>query len=244
MSEVNEKTTEERKPYVVNVDPVDFEQDFSGKFISSIDLCRLANEYFRAAFADFEGTTFNLEQGFPTMTLFFNHAENVDGVFAVERAGTKTVGSSVLDRTRRRDNQLKEGDRYQITADGIDIIKPLLLPRLMNNGKPNWKQIVSDITDRNTQNMFQPMQPRQLTRVSGIDPRRICALIYGNKDESGEYIDYGIEVKGDLNIRAGIMPGQQAPNYALAITKAFNGNIQKTYQKFGINVAGSTIIRN
>ena len=243
MSEVTEKK-EERKQYSVEVDPMPFEPDFSGKFISSTDLCRLVNEYFRAAFCDFEGSTFAMEQGFPTISLYFNHNKDVEGVRACERAAGKSVGNSIIDKTRGRDLQFREGDRFQITDDGIDIIKPLLVPRLFNQGKPNWKQIVADITDRTSTNMFQPMQARQLTKISGIDPRQICSILWGNKDDNGEYIDYGVEVKADLNIRAGIMPGQQAPNYVLAITRAYNGNIQKTYEKFGINVAGSTIVRN
>jgi hypothetical protein len=39
------------------------------------------------------------------------------------------------------------------------------------------------------------------------------------------------------------MPGAQAPDYVLAITRAFAGNLQKTYEKLGISSAASMIIR-
>jgi hypothetical protein len=244
MSEVSKTTDNDskREPYKVEIDPIDFEQDCSLKFVRSTDLCRLANEYFRAAFADFEGSTFSVDQGYATISLYFNHKE-VDGVRAVERAAGKTVGNTIMDKTRGRDLQYKEGDRYHITDDGADIIKSLLIPRLYNNGKPNWKNIVVDITDRTSMNVFRMQQPNQLTKISGIDPRQICALIYGKKDNNGEYIDYGIEIKANLDIRAGLIPGNQAPDYVLAVTRAFNGNLQKTYEKFGLNAGGSTIIR-
>lgn len=243
MSEVKTEKKADRIPYEVKVEPMEFEPDYSGKFVSSLDFCKLTNEYFRAAFVDFEGCTFEMANGMPTVSLYFNHNKDVEGVHACERVADKIVGNSIIDRTRGRDLQMKEGDRYHITDDGIDVIKPLLSGRFFNQGKPNWKQIVTDVTDRAAANYYQPQNVRQLTKIIGIDPRSICSLIYGNKDEEGNYIDYGIEVKGDLTIKSGLMPGIQNPNYALAITKAYNGNITKTYEKFGINTAGSNIVR-
>lgn len=246
MSEaVTENKENKRTPYEVNIEPIGFEPDCAMKFLTSLDLCKLANEYFRAAFVDFEGSNFDMSSGFPSISLYFNHNHDHDGegTRACDRVAAQQSGSTILDRTRGRDLQLKEGDRYHITDDGMDIIIKLLNPRAYNNGKPNWKSIVTDVTDRTPTNIFQPQQARQLTKVVGIDPRNILSLIYGNKDEEG-FIDYGIEVKSDLTIRAGLIPGNQTPNYALAITRAYNSNIQKTYEKFGINVAGSTIVRN
>lgn len=237
-----EKKTETRTPYEVTVEPMDFTADFSGKFMSSIEFCRLANEFFKAAFADFEGSVFEMSQGMPSLTLYFNHAEK-DGVKAVERIASAKFGSTILDRTRARDAQMKDGDRYHITEDGIDIIKPLLQGRYKNTnqGKVNWKNIVSDVVDRTAANMYNN-NVVQMTKISGIDPRQICQLIYGSKDENGKYIDYGVEVKADLNMRSGFQ-AQASSNYVLAITKAYTGNIQSTYEKFGLAGAGSNIVR-
>ncbi len=234
---------EDRKPYVVKVDPINFEASYSGLFMSSLDFCKLINEYFKAAFGDFVGSTFDMGQGGPTVSLYFSHLKDVDGVRACDRISAKTTGSSLIDRTRGRDLQLKEGDRYHITEDGQDIIKPLLAPRFYNQGKPNWKNIVVDIVDNNPQSFYQPNAATHLTKIVGIDPRNLCSLIYGNKDEDGSYIDYGVEVKASPAV-AGFMPGQQQVNYILAITKAYSGTISKTYEKLGLGFAnGSNIVR-
>lgn len=243
MSEVNTKT-EDRKPYKVEVDPIEFEASYSGLFMSSLDFCKLTNEYFRAAFGDYVGSTFDMTQSGPMISLYFSHLKDVNGIRACDRITSKTTGSTILDRTRGRDLQMKEGDRFHITDDGIDIIKPLLASRYFNQGKPNWKNIVVDIVDNNAQSYYQPQNVTHLTKIIGIDPRNICALIYGTKDSEGNYIDYGIDVKADLSIRSGLIPGQQQSNYALAITKAYSGTIAKTYEKLGIGFAGgSNIVR-
>ena len=241
MSENATKTENTREKYSVKVDPVNFAADYEGKFISSIDFCRLTGEYFRAAFADYEGCSFDIQNGVPSISLYFTHNE-VTGTRAVNRMDKKESGSTLLDKTRSRDLMYREGDRYYITDDGIDIISGLLMPSLYNGGKINWKNIVSDIVDRNNGNFYMNPHPRQITKISGIDPRNICSLIYGTKDETGDNVDYGVRVVGDLSIRNGLMP-QAVSNYALSIDRAHTGNLTKTYESFGIANAGSSIIR-
>lgn len=244
MSEVQNNESK-RETYEVKVEPMAFEEDFSGKYISSSDLCKLTNKYFHVCFADYVGSKFIMVNGgAPTISLYFNHVEHVDGnVYAVERATDKIVGNTIIDRTRSRDHQLKEGDRYHITEDGKDIIKKLLIPRSFNQGNPNWKNIVTDIQDRNVGSIYAPQQPQQVTQIAGIDPSRICALLWGSK-EGESYIDYGVNVMANLTFNPnGMIPGYQNANYALMITKAYNGQLQKTYEKFGISAGGSDIIR-
>lgn len=247
MSETMTKE-KEREKYEVSVEPVSFEQDYSGKFISSIDFCKLANEYFRAAFVDYIGCTFEANQGMPVISLYFSHAKFDNGVCAVSRLEGNQTGSSLLDKTRSRDKLYKEGDRFQITEDGIDVISSLLLPKLYNGGKINWKNIVTDVVDRTTQNFYAPQQAQQVTKISGIDPRNICALLWGKSETDPDtneksYVDYGVSIMADLTIKSGLMPGNQNANYALSITKAYNGHLQNTYEKFGIMSANSNIIR-
>jgi len=244
MSETMTKQDEEQKdrvPYEVSMDPIDFEADCDMKFLSSNEFCKLANEYFRAAFSDFIGTTFDFVQGYPSVSLYFTHADT-DGTRAVQRADKKESGSSLLDKTRSRDLMYREGDRFMITDDGIDVIKPILLPKIYNNGKPNWKNIISDIVDRSAANLFNPNAQQQITKISMIDPRAILGILYGKKS-GNSYVDYGIQVCGDLSFKNGLMPGATNSNYVLSITRAYDGHLKKTYERFGIANAGSPIIR-
>ena len=90
---------------------------------------------------------------------------------ATQRYAGNQVGSTIIDKTRGRDNLMTNGDRYYITEDGADIIKPLLFPRYYNRNKPNWNQIMTEISDNN--GGFSPYNAIQLTKISGIDPKRV-----------------------------------------------------------------------
>lgn len=237
----NATETETRTPYSIEMNPLPFEEDFSGKIITSVQLCKLTNQLYRAGFADYAGCTFEVVNGVPVMSMYFNHTRPTeDGVYACERGDGKAAGNTILDRSRNRDRQMREGDRYKITEDGKDVIAKLLHPRFYNNGKPQWGNLVSDITDRSAANFYNPNAAVQLTKITGIDPRRICAKLWGSEDDS----DYGVEVKSNLAFNNPAMPaGQQSPNYVLSITKAFSENIKKTYESLGIGAMGSNIIR-
>ena len=227
-----------REPYKIEIESLDFKEDFSGKFLTSNELCKLTNEIFRAAFADYVGSQFELVNGMPMISLYFDHAKTKNGTYACERVGAKQSGNNVIDRTRSRDQQLREGDRYHLTEDGIDVIKVLLSPRFYNQGKPNWKNIVSDVADRTATSMYQPQQIQQLTKVVGIDPKAICKLIYGEKEDDS-FLDYDVVVKANLS--QGLV--NSYPNYLLSITKAYTAHIQKTYENLGIGMIGSNIVR-
>jgi hypothetical protein len=163
---------------------------------------------------------------------------------ATERFNGNKVGSTVIDKTRGRDNLMNNGDKFYLTEDGKDIIKTLLFPRIYNNGKPNWNQITTEIAERQGSSLFGTMNALQLTKVSGIDPKRVAALIWGRRDADGN-IDYGVSVMRDLTINSGLgMPGMQAgQNYALNITRAHEASISKTYESLGLGTLGSNIIR-
>ena len=240
MSELKEQKVPEnsRTPYVLEVEPMSFEADAEVKIITSNELCRLANEYFKVAFADYEGCFFEMSQGAPSITLVFNHAKHEDNkVYAVDMVAGGKVGNSVLERTRAYDRLVKEGDRYHITDDGIDIIKDLLAPRYFNNGKPNWGAVVTDYVDRQAAYYQGGVQ---YTRIIGIDPRSICRILIGKK-EGDSWLDYAGDVKAELSARNGF--GISSPNYVLNITKAYNEHIKKTYEELGLGTAGSNIIR-
>lgn len=240
MSEVsNESKNQERIPYKATIEPMPFTAEFEGNHTTSNEFCLTANEYFREVFADFHGSTFDIVNGAPTLSLYFDHPHVEEGKhYGVERLSGKTVGNSVIDKTRNRDRQLREGDRYHITEDGKDIITPLLIPRLYNQGKVNWGNIVSDIIDNTAATYYQPQQNiKHLTKIIGIDPRAVLTIFHG-----GNPNDYSVEVKTDLSRTMGMMM-QGNSNYMLAITKASLENIKKAYEKMGLGSVGSSIIR-
>lgn len=236
------ETKETRNPYVVDIEPIPFNGDYDGKIMTSNNFCKMVNQVYKAAFADFEGCMFEVINGVPFISFIFNHTRPTeDGIYACERSGAKSEGNTIIDRARNRDRQLREGDRYYLTEDGKDVILELLAPMYYKNGKPDWSKLVSDFSDRTVGNMYgHPANAPQLTKVSGIDPKLLCAKFWGRKGGA----DYGVEVKYNLAYNTPMMPGgQQNPNYVLAITKANGENLRKTCNALGIGTIGSNIIR-
>ena len=252
MSETN-NGSEKRTPYKLIVDSEGFNPDYEGKYLSSTEFCKLTNDIFRAAFRNYHGSKFEVNGKSPSFSLFFTHYDVESGTpdrdgeiihVATEKYTGDKVGSTVLDKTRTRDNLMAHGDRYKITQDGKDIITPLLFTHLYNNGKPNWNQLITEIADTSGSNMYGygPTNRNQLTKISGIDPTRVAALIWGRKDEDG-IIDYGISVMRDLSVNSLYgMPGTGS-NYALNITRAHTDTVSKTYEKLGLGVINSNIVR-
>lgn len=246
----------DRKPYRLDIENDAFNPDYDGKYLTSIEFCKLTNEIFRAAFVNFYGSKFEISGGQPVMSLLFTHMDQVpeytedqDGNsvvahVATTRADGNKVGNKTIDSIRRRENFRLNGDKFYLTEDGKDIIKPLLFPRIYNNGKVNWNSIVVETSDANGSSLFGTMNQIQLTKVGGIDPKRVASLIWGRKDEDGE-IDYGISIMRDLTINSGFgMPGSQGgKNYAMSITRAHVSAISKTYENLGLGSVGSNIIR-
>lgn len=243
--------TNEKKKYCINKDGsamTDFKPVSEIQYIRSNDLCTLVSEVFRAAFADYHGCTFETVQGAePVINLFFNHGNHKDDSkpCACEMAaGQGAEGNNVVARSRQRDSLMRDGDRYVLTEDGKDVISELLIRRLVpNNGNINWKNIVGEYYDQTAQNMYFGRQVPQYTKVSGIDVKKICAMIFGSKDDKDTY-DYGFQIMGPANITNPFqMPGgPQTMNYMLSITRAHTKEINEVYTKMGI-ASGSNIIQ-
>ena len=240
MSEEAKKTEEQRTKYSVNVEPMAFEADAESMTLTSEELCALTNEFFKAAFADYAGCKFEASQGQPVMSLYFDHVKHAEDdakYYACDMVGSKTSGSTVIDRTRNYDRLVKEGDRYHLTDDGKDVIQPLLLPRFANRRNLNWGDIVADFVDRSNVSYFNPMNGgNAMTKVMYIDPNAICAKLFGDKGFS-----YSVQIRGDLYAFRNGFGG--AANYVLNILKVDNDVITKTYKKLGVGVIGVDYVR-
>ena len=247
------EATNNRTKYRINAEGtpmMDFSPVSETMYVRSNDLCALVSEVFHAAFADFYGCVLETVGGQePVISLFFDHADHKDDPkgrpCACEMAAGQGVeGNNVLARSRQRDSLMRDGDRYFLTEDGKDVISELLIRRLVpNNGNINWKNIVGEYYDQTTQNMYFGRQAPQYTKVSGIDIKKICALIFGTKDDKDSY-DYAFQILGALNFNnAYTMPGNpQVANYTISITRAHAKEINEIYSKLGI-ASGSNIIQ-
>lgn len=231
---------EDRKPFTINLDEhLPFNGMSETMFISSNELGKAAADVFRGVFSDFEGCIFEVPQnGLPYFSLIFNHGEYDESAqVACERLnGVKAGQNDVLSRMRYRDVQLQNGDRYFLNEDGKDVVKSLLFPRAYNNGNPNWQSIVSEYSERSN-NMYG--YATQYTKVSFIDPNRICSLLFGEKDEENDdVVDYHATIFTPMSTVA----GQTAYNYMLSIIRVSAKEVGAAYEKLGL-ASASRIIR-
>ena len=243
----NSGETKERKEFVIRIDehPV-VPQVGTIAYMTSDEFCSMISELFHGTFADFEGTIFEANNGGePTISLVFNHGSYGDKRVGCTLHGGKATGSSTMDRLRSRDRAIREGDRYYLTEDGKDVVKKFLTNRMYNNGKINWKTIVSDYNDNTCSNMYSMVSNNHLTKVSFIDLNKIYKFIMGNKNEKGERVEYGIQIVAPITPPAfQMMPGAVVNrNYMLSITTVSEENVKKVYEKLGYGSMGSGIIK-
>ena len=240
--------TEEKKrePFKIELEKTEFKSDADAKYITSIELCNLAKSVFGSIFGDYYGSTFEINQGYPMMTLCFSHIDDrsTDKILATQRSSTKTVGSKLIDSTRAKDNLMKNGDRYVLTDDAKDAIFPILMYKYKRGGfdKVNWNNMCTECVDNYQVSAFSTGRGVPYTKVAGIDPQLLAALIWGEKDEDGA-IDYGITVLKNVSMNSMGFPGQTPNNFILLITRSHNKTVQKTFEKLGLGYTGSNIIR-
>jgi hypothetical protein len=217
---MSENKREERKKYVLDIeDHLSFKPDAEIKILTQRELCDLVSPCFKAAFADFECCSISKDSAQPYMILSFNHYKhNKDGIYACEITSKKKSGNSVVDIVQEYDRRTREGDRFFLTEDGKDVIKPLLLPRFNNNNNPNWGNIVTDIALAQSFGRF-----ANFTEVKFIDIREICKLLFGDHDEEdNSMLDYSINFTIDGN-----------NNYVFQITKVNTRKVFDMYDKLG-----------
>lgn len=243
-------TANVREKFVIEMEQnVPFDAIAETKYITSNDLCKMLSELFRGVFADFEGCIFEVPQAGQNLpasiSLIFNHGKYDDGaVVACERISGKTTGNNVLDRTRNRDRQLQDGDRYYLTEDAKDALSSLLLPQFrgQNGQQPNWKNIVSEWSERTFQNYFNQGQLPQYTKVSFVDINALCRLLFGAKVD-GDTVEYQAAIASAIN-NYGSMPNMQyTQNYMLGITKVSSKELMNVYEKLGFANVSSAVIR-
>ena len=236
-----------RDKFVIELDETfEFSPIASSKFITSTDLCSKVSELFHLVFADYEGCVFEMANNEPTISLFFNHGEYPDAAHvATEKVGGKTVGSTIIDRSRSRDRLLKEGDKFYLTEDGKDVIKDLLTLRVFNNGNPDFNRIATEWADRAPVNAYFQQAPTQYTKVSFISVARLCGLLFGSKDAEGNDVEYDVNVRCALNPTGfGFNNGAVNNNYVLNITRVSSKELVDFYNKIGLGASiGNAIIR-
>jgi hypothetical protein len=224
----------------VNIEPIEFEHVSETTYVYSSEFLKNAANLLREVFSDFEGVMISKssQSNFPMVDILFNHlnTEDDERAKACKLGSAKTTGNTTLDSIRRRDYLVAEGDRYYLSDDGMDFFERLLVPaQISNNGKPNWKKVVSEYVDKNPGNMYNFGKPTQYTKVM-ISMSKLAELIYGEKIND-------VRFSYDVKIKAPVGYAGMASDYIITIDRINSDAIRDIYQKLGFTTSNSGIVR-
>lgn len=247
--------TEERVPLTIDVVPEPFEGVADCKFISAQKLAGLVRNFFKDIFVDCEGVMYEKgPYGELEMGIVFNHGKYPNGRTAVQSPYNSEVADKkdVVLRGRALDTQNRNGDRYIITEDGKDIFGPLISGRMYDNkGAIKWNKVVTEVADQNSRSLgagafygFGRPNVVQFTKIDPIPVTTLCKLVYGAEDESGDDVEYGVNVWQNPMLMQQF--GQFNVNLQavlLQITRVGKKKVDAVYNELGLGQSSSFIIR-
>lgn len=252
MSEETTKVTgeEEKEQLKITIEEHEnFDYIMKSLFTNTTKFCELAKNLFEGVFEDFYGLSFDVIPGTNSyaVSAYFDHLDH-DGIVAVSKdAEDEKTKNSTLRRTRSYSRRLSEGDRYHVTADGSSALSDFLFDPSVNrsiytkDGEVNWSKICTEVADGAGYGAV----PRQLTKISFIDPAKLVEAIYGSTDENGKKLVYGVEIKRSMqsfNAFTGNMGC--TTGYILQISVISETNVIELCNECGIGFQGNlNIIR-
>lgn len=249
----NETAPNERVAFAIDIKEHEkFEHISDTKFISSNDFCSIVSQVF-SVYEDFEGCSFEPVSGtnYHMIALYFNHRlvnVNPEGhtLAITKEEASANVKNQTLRSTRNFTNRYYNGDKFYLTGDGKDGLKPFLFDSSAvrtiynQNWDVNWSKVVTEAAETNY--IGGPQQ--QYTKVSFIDPAKLATAIFGEKDEDGTKWVYGVRILRSLPSISIGTNGNVNNNFMLSIDRVCESEVTKLAQMFGLGVSsGLNIIR-
>ena len=248
----NNSTPQQDEKYKIEVASHEpFDAIMSAKYINSSALCKLVSDLFKASFADCYGSTFDPIPGSQnyTISLYFDHDNHGDSIVAVSKEdNTDTTVNSTLRRTRSFSRRLLDGDHYNVTKEAIEALTPFMYgPNIFGhiyknnnrhsfNNEINWKNVISETADSS---YGYGGIPRQLTKISFLDPDKLIEAIFGSVSDEGEKFVYTSRI-----LRSMPAFGGGNADYKLEIQRIAERHVIDLANQMGLGYqAGLNIIR-
>ena len=219
--------------------PPPFESLIQTIYTDSASFCTdVINPVFHAICHDFYGSKITIGQNRMIMTsVYFSEPigkEDNGKAHVIERVLSPEALKDIDTRIKMVNGTLGVGgvgqdrykNQYKLTQDGKDLLSNIIPSAVKsNNGKINWKQIV---TEGSLTNTFSYSGNNQVYIEVMIDINKLVKQIYGSKDQNtGETYQYMVTLGNPINPIA-----------------AYGGNmIVKQWQLFIVKLSGSVIDR-
>jgi len=207
-------------------------------YISSNELLSAISRAMKELFVDFEGCKIDSTNttGEVTLVFGFNHGKYNDlggKFYGVQLPQAQRTENERINAIRNNDHFMTAGDRYYVTEELAEFLKPYLTRPAFNNGKPNWKNLCSETRFGNGYN--QGYHVPQRTEVRGISLRAFCKTLFGIHGEDGsDNYDYDVMIKDYPRPNPF---GQVSNEYILAVIRCSEDEVKKMYAHYGFVVA-------
>ena len=197
----NENGTKRESSLEINVEsPEPFIGMAKVKYLTSKEIAQLAASLFKQIYADFYGSKVDIDttNGQPTLTLYFSHLQYDENDVTAFSPKADVAGSNELTRrlANQRINATEGRSSYMMTRYGKDGLAKFIAAKFTDKGRnPQWNQISSDVNNGDGRGFNNTMI---LSQLRGIDISSLFTTIYGSVDDTGEEVDYLVEIKNSL----------------------------------------------
>jgi hypothetical protein len=212
-------------------EPVEFEGQSSVKVTTTLSLCRLVNNLFRAL-PDYEGCVIdvNKQTGLLFCSLFF-HLSQPGKLNVIQSADQMRSSNSIMEKYNRM-SAMSQNKKLFLTDLGKDILFDFIYRRNPNQKDPskvNWNAITREQYDRQ-----QYGQGVALLEVTDIDLGRLIPKFYKNPDK--RHYQWNLQI-----IRPAGIINNMANNYLVQITRLDCKEVEELGKELGFFTPSGSI---
>lgn len=166
----------------------------TGSYFERNELCGIANEIFKNAFADFTGSSIVRvpNTNISYFRLFFDngsHHDKDDAVAFELGSKKKCAQNDMLNAWRQRDFSMENGDRFILSDDAISAMQQYIVDNNCYNrdGSLKLNKIATIVSTREN---YAYQRPTLYNAIDYVDMKQVLKEYFGDKDDQGNDIDY------------------------------------------------------
>lgn len=229
------------------VDPVDFDDTYRVKLMTSIDMCKIINSLFIPTFKDYYGCTLGCDPANPTaisLSLYFckdynKKAEEGALTNLIPIANKPGSSSSIVDKINYINNTNRPYKLYRLSPETQEILLKYVNPydkvidrknnnkERLSNGR-TFDNVMIETTEQNGYGYGYNV----VDVIHGFNPIAAIIEYYGKQSPAGEFYQYQLQRLTPIRPNNG-MPGSNVNNYLVSLTQLNMARLDELWKKAG-----------
>lgn len=227
------------------VDPVDFDDTYRVKLMTSIDLCKVINSLFIPTCKDYYGCTLGCDPANPmaiSLSLYFCKGHNkkaeegaIDNLIPI--AQKPEAKSSIVEKINHINNTNRPYKLYKLSEATQEILLKFVNPydklvdrktgkEKLSNGR-TFDNVMIETTEQNGYGYGYNV----VDVIHGFNPIAAIIEYYGKQSPAGEFYQY--QLQRLTPIRPQGMPGSNVNNYLVSLTQLNMARLDDLWKKAG-----------